>query len=68
MNTQNILQFYGSKFDLRLDNSEFYDFELVKGDFIDSLDVVSSYESVIGTVFPNNDEIPYQLEIGRAHV
>jgi hypothetical protein len=30
MNTQNILKFYGSKLDLKLDSSELYDFELVK--------------------------------------
>lgn len=29
MNSQNILKFFGSKLDLKLDNSEFYDFELV---------------------------------------
>ena len=28
MNSQNILKFYGSKLDLKLDSSEFYDFEL----------------------------------------
>jgi hypothetical protein len=28
MNTQNILKFYGSKLDLKLDHSEFYDFQL----------------------------------------
>lgn len=30
MNTQNILRFYGSKLDLKLDSSEFYDYELAK--------------------------------------
>jgi hypothetical protein len=30
MNTQNILNFYGSKFDIRLDSSEFYDYEISK--------------------------------------
>ena len=30
MNRQNILNFYGSKLDLRLDSSELYDFELSK--------------------------------------
>jgi hypothetical protein len=29
MNSQNILKFFGSKLDLKLDNSELYDFELV---------------------------------------
>lgn len=32
MNTQNILKFYGSKLDVKLDYSEFYDFELTKTD------------------------------------
>lgn len=32
MNTQNILKFYGSKLDVKLDSSEFYDFELSKVD------------------------------------
>jgi hypothetical protein len=32
MNSQNILKFYGSKLDLRLDSSEFYDYELSKVD------------------------------------
>ena len=32
MNSQNILKFYGSKLDLKLDNSELYDFELVQTD------------------------------------
>ena len=32
MNTQNILKFYGSKLDIKLDNSEFYDYEIAKTD------------------------------------
>ena len=32
MNSQNILKFYGSKLDIKLDNSEFYDYELSKTD------------------------------------
>lgn len=32
MNTQNILKFYGSKLDVKLDSSEFYDFEIAKDD------------------------------------
>jgi hypothetical protein len=27
MNSQNILKFYGSKLDIKLDSSEFYDYE-----------------------------------------
>lgn len=39
MNTQNILKFYGSNLDLKLDSSEFYDYEIVKtaADFDDSV-------------------------------
>ena len=32
MSSQNILKFYGSKLDLRLDTSELYDYELGKTD------------------------------------
>lgn len=32
MNTQNILKFYGTKLDIKLDSSEFYDYELGKVD------------------------------------
>lgn len=32
MNTQNILKFFGSKFDVKLDSSEYYDYELTKID------------------------------------
>jgi hypothetical protein len=44
MANQNILKFYGSKLDLKLDNSEFYDFEIAKteGDYdINLLDLSS---------------------------
>lgn len=32
MNTQNILKFYGTKLDVRLDSSEYYDYEMAKLD------------------------------------
>ena len=44
MNTQNILKFYGSKLDLKLDSSEFYDYEIskVQGDYdTDVLDLTT---------------------------
>ena len=44
MNTQNILRFYGSKLDLKLDSSEFYDYEIskVQGDYdTDVLDLTA---------------------------
>lgn len=40
MNTQNILRFYGSKLDLKLDSSEFYDYELGKNDVDYNTDVL----------------------------
>jgi hypothetical protein len=42
MNNQNILKFYGSKLDIKLDSSELYDYELskVRGDYnVDVLDL-----------------------------
>lgn len=40
MNSQNILKFYGSKLDLRLDSSEFYDFEVGKTELDYNVDVL----------------------------
>jgi hypothetical protein len=40
MNSQNIFKFYGSKLDLRLDSSEFYDYELGKVDADFDSDVI----------------------------
>jgi hypothetical protein len=40
MNTQNILKFYGSKLDLKLDSSELYDFELEKTNIDYNTDVL----------------------------
>jgi hypothetical protein len=52
MNSQNILKFYGSRLDLRLDSSEYYDYEIskVEGDYnTDVLDLGKSifYPSLI---------------------
>ena len=52
MNSQNILKFYGSRLDLRLDSSEYYDYEIskVQGDYnTDVLDLGKSifYPSLI---------------------
>jgi hypothetical protein len=52
MNSQNILKFFGSKLDLKLDNSELYDFELfgVDNDYdISLLDFTTSinYDSLV---------------------
>lgn len=59
MNTQNILRFFGSKLDLKLDSSEFYDYELSKVDTdydVDVLDLSTpiSYSSLkIDTTLEN---------------
>lgn len=37
MNTQNILKFYGSKLDVKLDMSEYYDFKLETDNYVDIL-------------------------------
>lgn len=52
MNTQNIFSFYGHKLDVKLDSSEYYDFELDKqgDDFDESLinfDTPITYDSLI---------------------
>ena len=41
MNSQNILKFYGSKLDIKLDSSEFYDYELSKVDGDYDIDVLN---------------------------
>jgi hypothetical protein len=52
MNSQNILKYYGSKLDLKLDNSEFYDLELCgvendyNGELIDYTTAIN-YDSLI---------------------
>ena len=51
MNTQNILKYYGTKLDVRLDSSEFYDYEIskVQDDYdVDVLDLTQpiTYESL----------------------
>lgn len=73
MNTQNILKYYGSKLDIKLDHSEFYDLELggVNNDYnADLLDLSSpiTYSSltvdsdcITGTTI--NDIKPWIIEI-----
>jgi hypothetical protein len=51
MNTQNILKYFGSKLDIKLDYSQFYDYELAKNDLdynVDLLDLSTpiSYSSL----------------------
>jgi hypothetical protein len=47
MNSQNILKFYGSRLDIRLDSSEYYDYEISKtqGDY--NTDVLDFSKSII---------------------
>lgn len=40
MNTQDILKFYGSKLDIYLDQSEYFDYEIVKNDLDYSTDIL----------------------------
>jgi hypothetical protein len=47
MNSQNILKFWDSKLDLRLDTSEFYDFEIQKIDLDYDSDVLDFSKSII---------------------
>ncbi len=55
MNTQNILKFYGSKLDVKLDSSEYYDYELGKVDIDYNTDVLDlSREIVYNTIKINN--------------
>lgn len=66
MNTQNILGYYGSNLDFKLDYSEFYDFELVKNDNKDDfIDVTLSYESIFNSNCLTGFTTPFQIEIGQ---
>lgn len=52
MSGQNILQFYGSKLDLKIDNSETYDFILDKHEFVDlTLDYSEEYDFQLDNTF-----------------
>jgi hypothetical protein len=46
MNTQNILKFFGTKLDIKLDSSEFYDYELSKIDMDYNVDVLDLTQSI----------------------
>jgi hypothetical protein len=63
MNSQNILKFYGSKLDLKLDNSELYDFEIggVENDYdISLLDFTTSINHT-SLVFDSNCLTPFNI-------
>lgn len=57
MNTQNILQYYGSKFDLKLDISEFCDYELATHDL--------DYDSCGDVEFTSTSEFYLTTEDGE---
>jgi hypothetical protein len=77
MNSQNILKYYGSKLDLTLDSSEFYDFEISKttNDFdIELIDLSTpiTYSSLVFdsscTFLPIDVIKPYEIEINEDFV
>lgn len=76
MNNQNILKYWGSKLDIRLDGSEYYDFELSNVDDLD-LDVIDytkeiTYSSLVIDsscldVPSVNDIKPWEIEINTQY-
>jgi hypothetical protein len=57
MNTQNILEFYGSKMSLKLDSSEFYDFELGKIDFDYNTEVLNLDRQIVYNTLKINNSL-----------
>lgn len=57
MNTQNILKFYGTKVDLRLDSSEFYDYEISKVDNDYNSDVLDLNTPIVYTGLTINSSL-----------
>ena len=56
MNTQNILKYYGTKFDLKLDHSEFYDYELGNNEIDYNVDILNRWmEYILDYKLGNND-------------
>jgi hypothetical protein len=63
MNTQNILRFYGSKLDISLDSSEFYDFKLDTNKLVDlTLDVSELYDFKLDTLVDRMDIVDLKLD------
>jgi len=76
MNSQNILKFFGSKLDIKLDSSEYYDYELAKVDTdfdseaIDFNTPITYSTLVIGSDCLSNplDSIkPWEIEIAKPY-
>ena len=63
MNSQNILHFYGSKLDISLDNSEFFDFQLMTDEFVDLiLDNSEMYDFKLDTLVDRRDFVDIILD------
>lgn len=76
MNSQNILKFYGSRLDLKLDSSEYYDYEIAKVDADFDSDVIDfsapiTYSSLVYTdeclAIPVNYLKPWEIEISKPY-
>lgn len=66
MNTQNILRFYGSKLDISLDSSEFYDFKLDTTEFVDlTLDISEFYDFKLDTLVDRSDLVDLKLDFSE---
>jgi hypothetical protein len=57
MNTQNILKYFGTKMDLRLDSSEFYDYEISKIDGDYNIDVIDLTQPIVYNTLKINDSL-----------
>lgn len=57
MNSQNILKFFGSKLDLKLDSSEFYDYEIGKVDLDYNTDVLDLSTGITYTTLKIDDSL-----------
>lgn len=55
MNSQNILKFYGSKLDIKVDSSELYDYEIAKVDSDYNAEVIDFGTSITYTGLTVND-------------
>ena len=72
MNRQNILNFYGSKLDLKLDSSELYDFELSKdvnydSEVLDLTNEITYTGLTIDSSCYSGFETPWSLEINQRY-
>jgi acyl carrier protein len=74
MNSQNILMYFGSKLDLKIDESELYDYKLDTSDFVDlMLDVSENFDfqldnSNVGPIIFINPTINWLTDFNYAIV